>query len=63
MSKKCKYYRESEICQYTPGCTGTADSVHPQDVDTFCSFCGGKIKLKEFTEVPKHLDYFNNPDY
>ena len=53
---KCKYYRESPNEQYTPTCTGTSWSVHPEDIEgDFCQFCGGKIKLKEYTPIPYHL--------
>lgn len=50
MGKKCKYYRESPIEQYTPECTGFYTSVHPDDIEgDFCPYCGRKIKLKEYT--------------
>ena len=51
--KKCKYYRESPIEQYTPECTGKDDAVHPQDIEgDYCQHCGRKIKFKEFTALP-----------
>lgn len=56
MSKKCKYYREDEIEQYTPECAGDSTGVHPSDIEgDYCQFCGRKIKFKEFTTVPEHL--------
>ena len=56
MAKKCKYYREDEITQYTPECTGNTTGVHPQDIKgDYCQYCGKKIKFKEWTTVPKHI--------
>lgn len=57
MSKKvCKYYRECHITTYTPECTGTDNHMHPDDIlGDFCPFCGRKIQLKEFTEIPFNL--------
>lgn len=54
MSKKCRYFRESEIEQYTPECTGTSNSVHPEDIlGDYCQFCGKKIKLREGVPPPE----------
>lgn len=50
---KCKYYRESDIEQYTPSCcidsdNEPTDSMHPEDIHgAYCPFCGRKIKFKE----------------
>ena len=58
MSKKCKYYRESEIEQYTTECCGNSNSVHEYDIEgKYCQFCSRKIKFKEFTKIPQHLLY------
>ena len=58
----CKYYREDEITQYTPECTGEDWSVHPEDCDDweYCPFCGKRIVYKEFTEIPPHLRHDYN---
>lgn len=57
---KCKYYAESPIEQWTPGCCvedGFAfEAVHSLDINKYCQFCGGKIKLKHYTRHPD-LDY------
>lgn len=56
----CKYYRESEIYQYTPECTGQGRSVHPSDIEgNYCQFCGDKIDYKEDTEVPASTHPFH----
>ena len=53
---KCKYYRESDIEQYTPTCTGVGWSMHPEDIHgEYCTFCGKKIKFKDDTPVPQEL--------
>jgi len=53
---KCKYYRESEIEQYTPECTGVEYSIHPADIfGDYCQLCGKKIKFKELTKIPDYL--------
>jgi len=58
MSKKCKYYRESKIEQFTPSCSRVEGgcavlAVHPEDIDgDFCQYCGGKIKFKEGVAHP-----------
>lgn len=60
MPKKCKYYAESPNVMWTPSCCvdeGFAfNSVHPDDVEEFCPFCGGKIKEKPFTHHPDLYD-------
>lgn len=55
---KCKYYRESQIEAYIPECCvedGVAfNDVHPDDIEgSYCQFCGGHIKLKEYKRHPK----------
>jgi len=53
---KCNYYRDSPITTYIPSCCvedGFAfNDVHPYDVEDYCQFCGGKIKLVEHKRHP-----------
>lgn len=55
----CIYYREDEITQYTPECTGVDWSIHPEDCEVwvYCPFCGKRITYKEFTAIPIHLTH------
>ena len=58
---KCKYYRESDMEQYTPTCTGDGWSMHPADIyGDYCQFCGNKIKYKEHTPVPYKLQHHDD---
>jgi hypothetical protein len=58
--KKCNYYAESLQEGWVPSCCveeGYAIyDVHPYDVNEYCQFCGGKVKLKPFTKHPSLID-------
>lgn len=62
MAKKCWYMRESPIELFSPSCYMESgedgyecyETVHDSDVDTYCPFCGRKIKIKEWSTPEPH---------
>ena len=52
---KCKHHQGSPIEQYIRECD--LEDVAPQDVykGDYCSGCGKKVKLLEYSELPDHL--------